>query len=257
MRVALGTYVPGDSVLHSADPRTKIVASFLFAVTLFFVVGWPILFGALLLVVVGFAIARVPFKTALTIMQPILFISVFTMIFNSFSLAGGLHFSFQGFMRGVFFVARIISVMGITSIVTLTTPAVTLADGFAKLARPLAYFKVPVEDIALMLSIGLRFIPTIAEELDRIVLAQKMRGAQFDEGSLLTRVKAWIPVLIPLFIGMFRRADVLALAMEARCYTGQNRTHLNELKMKRLDIVVLVFITILCAAIIAVPRLVG
>lgn len=255
MKVAIGTYVPGHSVIHRADPRTKIVAAFALAVVLFWLHSAVAVAIVLGLSLVAFAVARIPAKILLIVLKPIIIIALFTLAINSLTFSGGIGFSEPGFMRGIFFVMRLITVMAVTSLVTLTTSPVELTDGFSSLMRPLARIKVPVEDIAMMMSIGLRFVPTIAEELDRIVTAQRMRGAKFDEGSLLARVKAWGPVLIPLFVGMFRRADSLALAMEARCYTGQGRTHLHELKMKSSDYIALVIVLVCCVALIVGEKL--
>lgn len=255
MRVAIGTYVPGNSIIHRADPRTKIIGAFALAVVLFWL-SHPLPIALLLAVsLLAFAIARIPAKILVIVLKPVIIISLFTLAINSITFSGAIGVSAAGFARGAFFVMRLITVMTVTSLVTLTTSPVELTDGFSSLMRPLIRFKVPVEDIAMMMSIGLRFVPTIAEELDRIVTAQRMRGAQFDEGSLFARLKAWGPVLIPLFVGMFRRADSLAMAMEARCYTGEGRTHLHELKMKTGDYAALALVLVCCVALIVGEKL--
>lgn len=240
MQVPIGAYIPGDSAVHRVDPRAKLLVAFLLVAALFAVQSWYVI------AVLGFAMiamvlfARIPLTTFLGMLKPVMWIGLFTLAVNAFSFTGGFHFVPSGALRGLFFFIRLFVVMGSTALVTLTTSPVALTDGIALLMRPLSSIKVPVEDIAMMISIGIRFIPTIAEEVDRIMLAQRARGAQFDEGSLLKRMRAWIPILVPLFVGLFRRADALAHSMDARCYTGIGRTHLRELKMRSTDYLVVV-----------------
>lgn len=255
MKVVLGTYVAGNSALHRADARSKIIIAMMVAFTLFFINSGVVLAAGALLIFAAYLAARIPFKTVLAVLKPVFFIVLFTLLVQSFSTASGIGFSLEGFYRGLFFTTRILCVMGATALLTLTTPVVDLSDGIARLMRPLARIKVPVEDIALMMSIGLRFIPTITEELDRIVLTQKMRGARFDEGSFYTRLKAWVPVFIPLFVGMFRRADSLALAMEVRGYTGEERTRLHESSLGTSDYAALAVSLVLCVAAIVISRI--
>lgn len=239
MNIPLGAYVPGDSPLHRADPRAKLLIAFFLVAALFAVQSWYVVVALCATLFLACGIARISLKTFLGMLKPVLWIGAFTLVVNAFSLQGGLHFVPAGFTRGVFFFIRLLVVMGSTALVTLTTSPVALTDGIAYMMRPLARIKVPVEDIAMMISIGIRFIPTIAEEIERIMLAQRARGAKFDEGSLLKRMRAWIPLLIPLFVGLFRRADALARSMDARCYTGVGRTHLRQLKMRASDWVVM------------------
>lgn len=239
MQIPIGAYIPGGSAVHRADPRAKLLVAFFLVAALFAVEGWYLVL-ALAALMIGFClIARVPLRTFLGMLKPVLWIGVFTLVINSFAFSGGFHFVPSGFMRGLFFMVRLFVVMGSTALVTLTTSPVALTDGIAIMMRPLARLRVPVEDVAMMISIGIRFIPTIAEEIDRIMLAQTARGATFDEGSLIKRARAWIPVLVPLFVGLFRRADALARSMDARCYTGIGRTHLRELKLRTSDVVVM------------------
>lgn len=239
MQIPIGSYVPGDSAVHNADPRAKLLVTFFLVAALFTVKSWYLAL-VLCAVMIGICLsAHVKLGTFLRMLKPVLWIGAFTLVVNSFSFVGGFHFIFPGFMRGAFFVVRLFVVMGSTALVTLTTSPVALTDGIAIMMRPLAYIHVPVEDVAMMISIGIRFIPTIAEEIDRIILAQTARGAVFNEGSILKRARAWIPVLIPLFVGLFRRADALARSMDARCYTGIGRTHLRELKLRASDVVLM------------------
>jgi len=251
VRVAIGTYIPGASVLHRADPRTKILIAFAMAIALFAVSSWVPLVILMATTFVFLGVARIPLRYIVSILTPVAWIALFTLAVNSLTWSAGFAFSATGFMHGLFFVMRFVTVMVGTSLVTLTTSPIDLTDGIALLMRPLARIKVPVEDIAMMISIGLRFIPTIADEVDRIMMAQKARGAVFDEGGLYRRIKAWVPVLIPLFVGLFRRADSLALAMEVRGYTGQGRTHLRELSLRLSDIsAIIITFTALTALIV-------
>jgi energy-coupling factor transport system permease protein len=159
-----------------------------------------------------------------------------------------------GLARGAYFAVRIVLLVLGTSVVTLTTSPVALTDALSRLMRPLGFAGVPVDDIAMMFSIALRFIPTTAEEADKIVVAQTARGARFDEGGPVRRAKAWVPVLVPLFVNLFRRADDLAVAMESRCYTGVGRTRLHVLRMRAVDWVVLSLgVTATLAAVILLP----
>ena len=252
-RATIGTYVPADSAVHRADPRAKLVVSFCAIVALFALNSWVAML-VLLAATVGVTLySTVPVSFVVRVLRPILIIAAFTLVVNTFAVVpagepvpagmfalGRVGVTADGFVRGMFFVTRLGLVMLSTSLVTLTTSPVALTDGMASLMRPLRRFGVPVDDIATMMSIALRFIPTIADEVDRIVTAQTARGAQFDEGKLTDRMRAWIPVLIPLFVQMFRRADTLAMAMEARCYGSTTRTRLRELQLRTADVVLMV-----------------
>lgn len=256
MRATIGTFIPGDSALHRADPRTKLVVSAMVVIALFAFNQWVILLGLVLCASVAVTASGVPIGYSLRLLKPVALLAVFTLGINTLAIGNhatlaarvagpGLDFgwivlSWPGFLRGVYFVLRLGTMMLATTVVTLTTSPVALSDGLASLMRPLRRLRVPVDDIATMVSIALRFIPTILDEVDRIVAAQTARGARFSEGPLMQRMRAWIPVVIPLFVQMFRRADTLALAMEARCYGSATRTHLRELAMKPADIVAIV-----------------
>jgi energy-coupling factor transport system permease protein len=190
----------------------------------------------------------VPWRIVARGIVPILWLLVFTIVVNallwrpvSSALAvGPVGVSASGLARGLFFSTRIVLLVLGTSLVTLTTSPVALTDALSRLMRPLALIRVPVDDVAMMFSIALRFIPTTAEEAEKIVVAQTARGAVFDEGGPIARGRAWVPVLVPLFVNLFRRADDLAVAMESRCYTGRGRTRLHELRMQRSDWIVLI-----------------
>ncbi len=246
--VPMGQFVPGDSAVHRADPRVKLALAFAYTILLFTARGWQGLLAAAVLVVVLMAVSSVPWRLAARGLVPILWLLAFTLVVNSLVWGSGpaivrlgvLGVSGPGLVRGVFFVARITLLILGTSLVTITTSPVALTDALSQLMRPLRVLRVPVDDIATMFSIALRFIPTTAEEADKIVIAQTARGARFDEGGPIRRARAWIPVLVPLFVNLFRRADNLAVAMESRCYTGVARTRLHERTMGAGDWIALV-----------------
>ena len=256
MRPSLGTYIPGTSVVHTLDPRAKLTVAALAVVALFAVPTWPVLTAILAISLLAARIAGIPLRYSLRVLVPVAFIAAFTVAANALSVSeaaraaahaagvavdlGPLTLSLPGLARGLFFALRLAAMMLATTLVTLTTSPVALTDGMATMMRPTARLGVPVDDIATMLSIALRFIPTIIDEVDRIVTAQTARGARFDVGSPLTRARAWIPVIVPLFVQMFRRADTLALAMEARCYGSATRTRLRTLEMRPSDVATMV-----------------
>jgi energy-coupling factor transport system permease protein len=258
----LGVYVPGRSLIHALDPRAKLLVIVVLSIVLFAVNSALTLCVVLALVALGFLIARVPMRALRSLAGPVLFISLFTLLANALAWGSmpadvswaGIGISFAGALRGLYFMARLLALVCATSLLALTTSPVALTDALVSILSPLRALRVPVDDIALVFSIALRFIPTIADEADRIVLAQTARGAQFDSGGIVARVKAWIPVLVPLLVQLFRRADNLALAMESRCYTGQGRTRLRELKWRASDTVAVVTVCALCVAAAVVGR---
>lgn len=248
VRPSIGLYLPGTSVLHKADPRVKLVLALCVATVLFVSESWVMVGAGVALAAGSLAVGKIPLQTAWRIVRPVVWIALFTLVANALVVQPsdvsvvlvGISFSVTGLLRGVLFASRLTTVILITSLVTLTTSPVALADGITLMLSPLRRWRVPVDDIAMMFSIALRFIPIIADEASRIVEAQTARGARFGEGSPYRRVKAWTPVMVPLLIGLFRRADNLALAMEARCYTGKGRTRLRELSLSQGDWVALV-----------------
>lgn len=254
----IGMYVPGNSAIHEADPRTKLLCALCISLMLFMSQSWVVIGGFMLLAIMSVAYARIPRAAVVGTIKPIIFISIFTLLANALTFdahlatifLGPVGISVAGFLRGLFFVMRLITVIVATSIVTLTTSPVALTDGFTSLLRPLKAVRVPIEDVAMMLSIALRFIPTIADEASAIVEAQTARGAQFGTGSFFARARSWVPVLVPLLVALFRRADNLALAMESRCYTGVGRTRLRELEYGTGDKVALV--VVVCATVAAI-----
>ena len=246
--VPFGQYVPGDSPVHRADPRTKLGIALAFTVLVFSARGWQGLLVAAVATIVVVAISRVPWGIVARGLVPILWLLAFTLVVNAFLwrpesallVVGPVGVSAPGLARGLFFACRIVLLILGTSVVTLTTSPVALTDALTQLMRPLRAIRVPVDDVATMFSIALRFIPTTADEAEKIIVAQTARGATFDEGGPIRRGRAWVPVLVPLFVNLFRRADDLAIAMESRCYTGHGRTRLHQPTMRISDWVALV-----------------
>lgn len=241
--ITLGQYFPGKSFIHRLDPRTKLLMLILYIVALFMAVSW-VSYGLMLVFLLTIIrISTVPFKSFLRGMKPLLLILVFTGVLNlfftdgenllpeSWFIAKYISISKEGIFRAIFMMARIIMLIMGTFLLTYTTSPIALTDGLESLLRPLKRLRVPVHELAMMMCIALRFIPTLIEETDKIMSAQKARGADFETGSLMERVKALIPILVPLFISAFRRADELATAMECRCYQGDNgRTKMKLLR---------------------------
>lgn len=236
--ITLGQYYPVDSFVHKLDAQVKIILTLLFMVAIFFVkgfVGFGIIFLFLILTVKS---SKIPFKFLIKSIKPILLFVVFTVILNLFMTDGEKAFAFiiwdvtyEGIFTSLFMALRIIFLVVGSSLLTYTTSPIMLTDGIEKLLKPFVKLGVPAYELAMMMSIALRFIPTLIEETDKIIKAQKARGSDFESGGLIKRGKAIIPVLVPLFISAFRRADELAVAMEARCYnSGIGRTRLRNSK---------------------------
>ena len=243
--ITLGQYFPGNSPVHRLDPRTKLLLLVVYIVALFIAENW-ISYGVMLVFLsVTIAISTIPLKSILNGMKPLVLILVFTGILNIFFTTGQtLLVSFwvvkiylEGIIRAVFMMARILMLITGTFLLTYTTSPIALTDGLESLMGPLKVLRVPVHELSMMMCIALRFIPTLIEETDKIMCAQKARGADFESGNLLQRVKALVPILVPLFISAFRRADELATAMECRCYQGgEGRTKMKILRYKLGDI---------------------
>ena len=246
--ITLGQYFPGTTVAHKLDPRTKILLVVLYIVALFSakgIVGYGVMALCLAACV---RVSKVGIKQLVRGLKPVLFIIVFTGILNLFFTPGDRYLFEWGFLRisdtglqnAVFMVIRIMLLIMGTFLLTYTTSPISLTDGLERLLNGLKRFRVPVHELAMMMSIALRFIPTLIEETDKIMSAQKARGADFESGNLMQKAKALIPILVPLFISAFRRADELATAMECRCYHGgEGRTKLHVLKYERRDYVAL------------------
>ncbi len=253
--ITIGQFYPVDSKIHNLDPRIKIVSLIIFILTLFTtdsILCYGLAFFFLALIT---KLSNVPIKLVLKSLKSIMFLLCFTFILNiCFSTTGTPFFTF-GIIRiswaGIFFATklaiRLAIVIVASSMLTLTTSPIKLTDGIEYLLKPLKIFKFPAHDVAMMMTIALRFIPTLVEELDKIMKAQKARGAQFDNGSIIKRAKSLIPVLVPLFVCSFRRADELAMAMEARCYRGDiGRTRMKELKLSKQDYLAFSLMVIVC-----------
>ena len=247
--ITLGQYFPGNSLVHRLDPRTKLMAVMLYIIALF-LCKWFVTYAVMFLVLgLSIAVSQVPLKSIIRGLRPILFIAVFTAILNLFYTPGE-HVLFQvwiltvtleGVFNAFFMVVRIMMLIAGTFLLTYTTSPILLTDALESLLGPLKKVHVPVHELAMMMSIALRFIPTLIEETDKIMSAQRARGADFESGGLLQRAKALIPLLVPLFISAFRRADELAVAMECRCYHGgEGRTRLRQLRYQGADWAVLI-----------------
>ena len=243
--ITLGQYFPGNSYIHRLDPRTKLVGLIVYIVALFVAVNWVSYGIVFLFLAVIIAISTIPLKSIFRGMKPLIFILIFTGILNLFFTGGetelvsfwGVVITAEGVVRAIFMVLRILMLITGTFLLTYTTSPIALTDGLESLLSPLKVIRVPVHELAMMMCIALRFIPTLIEETDKIMSAQKARGADFESGSLISRVKALVPILVPLFISAFRRADELATAMECRCYQGgTGRTKMKILRFHRGDV---------------------
>lgn len=250
--ITIGQYIPGDSVLHRADPRTKIILSIVFMVMTFLVNSFWTISALTVFTLVVVLISDVPVKYTLRGLKPLLFIIIFTAVVNIFTTSGTplyqvINFKFlqtvplkyitlDGVILALKLAVRLSLIIISGSLLTFTTTPILLTDGIEKLLNPLKRIGVPAHELAMMMSIALRFIPTLLEETDKIMKAQAARGADFDTGNLVQRAKSFIPVLVPLFVSAFRRADELATAMEARCYRGGvGRTRMRQLKFTEAD----------------------
>ncbi len=254
--ITLGQYFPGNSPIHRLDPRTKLILLIVYIVALFTASSWPsylVVFGFLAITV---AISQIPLKSILNGMKPLVMILIFTGVLNVFFTTGEkvllkvwvITVYWEGVIRAVYMMARILMLITGTFLLTYTTSPIALTDGLESLLGPLKKLHLPVHELAMMMCIALRFIPTLIEETDKIMSAQKARGADFESGNLFQRVKALIPILVPLFISAFRRADELATAMECRCYQGgDGRTKMKLLRYKRLDYIVFLIGIVLLA----------
>lgn len=255
--ITLGQYFPGNSPVHRLDPRTKLIVLVLYIVALFIAKSW-VSYGLMLVFLVSTIwISRIPAKSILRGMKPLVVILLLTGILNLFYTPEGtvliriwkLTVTTGGVKRAVFMMARILMLVCGTFLLTYTTSPISLTDGLESLMGPLKKLHFPVHELSMMMCIALRFIPTLIEETDKIISAQKARGADFETGSILNRAKALIPILVPLFVSAFRRADELATAMECRCYQGgEGRTKMKLLRYQRNDLLVFVLGGVLVAS---------
>ncbi len=243
--ITLGQYFPGKSAIHRMDPRTKLILTVVYIVALFLASNWISYALMMVFLVLCIKISAIPPKAIVRGMKPLVFILLFTAVLNLFYTDGGVELvrigsiaiTTEGLKRAFFMIWRILMLISGTFLLTYTTSPISLTDGLESLLNPLKKLHVPVHELAMMMSIALRFIPTLIEETDKIMNAQKARGADFETGSIIDRAKALVPVLVPLFISAFRRADELATAMECRCYQGgEGRTKMKLLRFSRVDI---------------------
>lgn len=241
--ITLGQYFPGDSAVHRLDPRTKLILVIVYIAALFIAKSY-FSYGLMLVVLtLCIAVSQIGARTMLKSIKPLIIIIAITAVLNIFYTDGTVlvrfwifKITYEGIRSAVFMVLRIIMLIMGTFLLTYTTSPIMLTDGMERLFAPLKKVKVPVHELAMMMSIALRFIPTLVEETDKIMSAQKARGADFDTGNLIQKAKALLPILIPLFISAFRRADELAVAMESRCYHGgEGRTRLHQLCFAKRD----------------------
>jgi energy-coupling factor transport system permease protein len=259
--ITLGQYFPGDTIVHRLDPRTKIILVLFYIIALFTADSW-VSYGLVLVVsVICQSLSRIRAKNLFKGLKPMLVIITLTAVLNIFYTTGtpvlpGWIITWEGIARAIKMVLRIVLLITGTFLLTYTTSPIALTDGLEILLNPLKKLKVPIHEMTMMMSMALRFIPTLIEETDKIMSAQRARGADFETGSLVRRAKALIPVLVPLFVSSFRRADELAVAMECRCYHGgEGRTRMKQLKMTSADITALILGAVFLAAVIVIRRL--
>ncbi len=257
--ITIGQYYPSDSPVHRLDPRTKLVITFLFIVIIFFVRNYSGYLFILAFISLVIALSKIPVKFIFKGLRPLLFIILLTFFIHLLFTPGETElFSFwffrvtaEGLRQGLFMTLRLTFLVTGTSLLTLTTSPIALTDGIEMLLRPLKVVKFPAHELAMMMTIALRFIPTLLEETDKIMKAQMARGADFESGNLIQRAKSLIPLLVPLFISAFRRADELAMAMEARCYRGgDSRTRMKVLTMGLVDFAAFGVTMLLIAAVL-------
>ena len=264
--ITLGQYFPGDSVVHRLDPRMKIIMTVIYITAIFSASSMYTLIGVFLFNILLVLLSGIPAAIIIKALRPLVFIIAFTGAVNIFMIRGDrLLFSYgfiniylEGLMFAVFMILRIIALISATSVlISYTTTPTVLTDALERLLSPLKKIKMPVHEFALMMSIALRFIPTLIEEIEKIINAQKARGADFYSGNLVKRAKALVPILIPLIISAFRRAEELATAMECRCYKGgEGRTKMKQLHYAVRDFAALAISVAVAAAVFLAQRLV-
>lgn len=261
--ITIGRFFPGESFIHKLDPRFKILASMTFIISLFIVDTFRQYIPLFMLLAAVIWISKIPVGFILKGIKPIIIIMIFAFGINVFFTPGEEIFSFwkisvtkEGLYMAAFMVIRLLMLITGTSLLTLTTSPIELTDGLETLFNPYKRFGFPAHELAMMMTIALRFIPTLLQETDKIMKAQMARGADFESGNLVKRAKSLIPLLVPLFVSAFRRADELAMAMEARCYSGgHNRTRLRVLKYTTRDFIGLIAMVSVIAVSVALGRL--
>ena len=256
--ITIGQYFPGQSFIHKLDPRIKILLTIAYIVMLFINKG---MFGFVLsigLLIAVYMIAKIPFRMILKSLKPVLPLILFTSVLNIFFIGGTVLWkwwiftiSWEGIRLAVFMSIRILALIAGSSLLTYTTSPIALTDAIERLLKPLRYIRFPVHELAMMMTIALRFIPTLLEETEKIMSAQKARGADMESGGLIQRAKALIPILVPLFISAIRRAEELALAMECRCYHGgEGRTRMRQLHLSGRDAIAMTVMAVMIAGVI-------
>ena len=262
--ITLGQYFPGTTVVHRMDPRAKLILLVAYVVALFVAKGAAAYGLVAAFLVTAVVLSRIRPRALFKGLKPIIIIVILTAVLNLFYSGGErvifrfwrITATWEGLETAVYMALRIVMLITGTFLLTYTTSPIALTDGLEALLNPLKRIKVPVHEISMMMCIALRFIPTLIEETDKIMSAQKARGADFESGNLLQRAKALVPILVPLFIGAFRRADELATAMECRCYQGgTGRTKMKVLKYARRDVVALALGTVLVTGVIVLKTL--
>ena len=262
--ITLGQYFPGESFIHRLDPRTKLLMVILYIVALFMATSWLAYGAVILFLALCIKISAIPLKSITRGLKPVLLIVALTGILNLFFTPGtheiftvfGFTLTWEAVARASQMILRIMLLITGTFLLTYTTSPIALTDGLERLLSPLKAVKFPVHELSMMMCIALRFIPTLIEETDKIMSAQKARGADFENGSLLDRARALIPILVPLFISAFRRADELAVAMECRCYQGgEGRTKMKQLHYTSLDFTAYGAGFVLLAAVLILSRI--
>ena len=263
--ITIGQFFPGKSVVHRLDPRMKIILTGIFIVLLFMAKSIIALSVGIVFMLGAFLVSTIPFRLMLKSIKPIIPIIIFTAVLNLFFITTGdmlVHFwiikiTTGGVKTSIFMVVRIVCLIIGTSLLTYTTSPIALTDAIERLLSPLKRIKVPVHELSMMMTIALRFIPTLIEETDKIMSAQKARGADMETGSIIQRAKALVPILIPLFVSAFRRAEELAMAMECRCYHGgEGRTRLKQLHIATRDFIALLVTAVFLAGVILINRIV-
>lgn len=244
--ITLGQYFPGKSIIHRMDPRVKILLTIAFITSVFMIKNFTGYLICAVFTITVILTAQIPVKFVFKGLKPLFFIISFTAVINIFMTPGvevfriwgtNITATYEGILLAIFMILRLTFLIIGTSVLTLTTSPILLTDGIERLLSPFKKIGVPSHELAMMMTIAIRFIPTLLEETEKIMKAQMARGADFESGNMLKRAKSLVPLLVPLFISAFRRADELALAMECRCYNGgKDRTRLRELKLKILDL---------------------
>lgn len=262
--ITIGQYYPSDSVIHRLDPRTKIIGTILYIITLFVFNKFTGYLLVTAFLITCIKLSKVPFSYMVRGLKAVIMLLMLTVILNMFMTPGeplvkviGLTITKEGLRTAVFMALRLMYLIIGSSIMTLTTTPNNLTDALENLMKPLNKIKVPVHEIAMMMSIALSFIPILIEETDKIMKAQMARGADFENKNIIKRIKSYIPILVPLFISAFRRAGDLAMAMEARCYRGgEGRTKMNPLKYVKRDYISFAIFVLYVALLIIIPRIV-